>query len=152
MNQEIKIIDQEIKIMNQEEIKKFCEENKNFKNWYLSQNEAKSVEKAFKKQKYQEIKYQKYKKEEEKIKIFENKDIEYLSTLLKKLKKIFNKAKKDHDIKQLKYLNQKISNLMKDKNYIRINFNNGIIGNKICRDFSKIQINVREEIKLQGEN
>ena len=152
MNQEIKIIDQEIKIMNQEEIKKLCEENKNFKNWYLSQNEAKSVEKAFKKQKYQEIKYQKYKKEEEKIKIFENKDIEYLSTLLKKLKKIFNKAKKDHDIKQLKYLNQKISNLMKDKNYIRINFNNGIIGNKICRDFSKIQINVREEIKLQGEN
>ena len=95
--------------MNQEEIKKFCEENKNFKTWYLCQNGAKSVENAFKKQKYQELKYQKYKKEEEKIKIFENKEIEYLSTLLKKLKKIFNKAKKDQDIKQLKYLNQKIN-------------------------------------------
>ena len=138
--------------MIQEGIKKLCEENKDFKRLYLSQNSTKSVEKAFKKQKYQEIKYQKYKKEEEKIKNFENKNIEYLSTLLKKLKKIFNKAKKDHDIKQLKYLNQKISNLMKDKNYIRINFNGGIRENKICRDFSKIQFNVRKEIKLQGEN
>ena len=138
--------------MNQEEIKKLCEENKNFKRLYLSQNSAKSVENAFKKQKYQEIKYQKYKKEEEKIKIFENKNIEYLSTLLKKLKKIFNKAKKDQDIKQLKYLNQKISNLMKDKNYIRLNFNNGIRENKLYRDFDKIQFNVRKEIKLQGEN
>ena len=138
--------------MNQEEIKKLYEENSNFKKWYLSQNGTKSVEKAFKKQKYQELKYQKYKKEEEKIKIFENKEIEYLSTLLKKLKKIFNKAKKDQDIKQLKYLNQKINNLMKDKNYIRLNFNNGIRENKICRDFGKIQFNVRKEIKLQGEN
>ena len=138
--------------MNQEEIKNLCEENKNFKRLYLSQNSAKSVENAFKKQKYQEIKYQKYKKEEEKIKIFENKNIEYLSTLLKKLKKIFNKAKKDQDIKQLKYLNQKISNLMKDKNYIRLNFNNGIRENKLYRDFDKIQFNVRKEIKLQGEN
>ena len=138
--------------MNQEEIKKLCEENKNFKKLYLSQNNAKSIEKSFKKQKYQEIKYQKYKKEEEKIKNFENKNIEYLSTLLKKLKKIFNKAKKDHDINQLKYLNQKINNLMKDKNYIRLNFNNGIRENKICRDFNKIQFNVRKEIKLQGEN
>ena len=146
------MIQEEIKIMNQEEIKNFCKENKDFKRLYLSQNGTKSVEKAFKKQKYQEIKYQKYKKEEEKIKIFENKDIEYLSTLLKKLKKIFNKAKKDKDIKQLKYLNQKINNLMKDKNYIRINFNNGICGNKICRDFDKIKFNVRKEIKLQGEN
>ena len=138
--------------MNQEEIKNLCEENKDFKRLYLSQNNAKSDEKAFKNQKYQEIKYQKYKKEEEKIKIFQNKDIEYLSTLLKKLKKIFNKAKKDHDIKQLKYLNQKISNLMKDKNYIRINFNSGIRENKICHDFDKIQFNVSKEIKLQGEN
>ena len=138
--------------MNQEEIKKLCEENKDFKRLYLSQNGTKSLEKAIKKQKYQELKYQKYKKEEEKIKIFENKDIEYLSTLLKKLKKIFNKAKKDQDIKQLKYLNQKINNLMKDKNYIRLNFNNGIRENKICRDFIKIQFNVRKEIKLQGEN
>ena len=138
--------------LNQEEIKKFCEENKDFKRLYLSQNSAKSVENAFKKQKYQELKYQKYKKEEEKIKIFKNKEIEYLSTLLKKLKKIFNKAKKDQDIKQLKYLNQKINNLMRDKNYIRLNFNNGIIENKICHDFSKIQIAVRKEIKLQGEN
>ena len=138
--------------MNQEEIKKLCEENKNFKTWYLCQNGTKSIEKAFKKQKYQELKYQKYKKEEEKIKIFENKEIEYLSTLLKKLKKIFNKAKKDQDIKQLKYLNQKISNLMKDKNYIRLNFNNGIRENKICKDFDKIQFKVRKEIKLQGEN
>ena len=146
------MIQEEIKVMNQEEIKKMCEENKNFKNWYLSQNDTKSVEKAFKKQKYQGIKYQKYKKEEEKIKNFENKNIEYLSTLLKKLKKIFNKAKKDQDIKQLKYLNQKISNLMKDKNYIRLNFNSGIREKKICRDFSKIQFNVRKEIKLQGEN
>ena len=137
--------------MNQEEIKKSCEENEDFKNWYLMQNGTKSVEKTFKKQKYQELKYQKYKKEEEKIKRFENKDIEYLSTLLKKLKKIFNKAKKDQDIKQLKYLDQKINNLMKDKNYIRINFNNGIRENKICHDFSKIQFAVRKEIKLQGE-
>lgn len=143
---------EEFKIMSQEEIKKLCEENKDFKRSYLSQNGAKSVENAFKKQKYQEIKYQKYKKEEEKIKNFENKEIEYLSTLLKKLKKIFNKAKKDQDIKQLKYLNQKISNLMKDKNYIRLSFNNGIRENKICKDFSKIQFNVRKEIKLQGEN
>ena len=95
--------------MNQEEIKNLCEENKDFKRLYLSQNNAKSIEKAFKKQKYQELKYQKYKKEEEKIKIFENKDLEYLNNLLKKLKKIFNKAKKDQDIKQLKYLNQKIN-------------------------------------------
>lgn len=146
MNQE------EMKILNQEEIKKICEENKNFKRIFLSQNSAKSVENAFKKQKYQEIKYQKYKKEEEKIKIFENKDLEYLNNLLKKLKKIFNKAKKDQDIKQLKYLNQKINNLMRDKNYIRLNFNNGIRENKICKDFSKIQFNVRKEIKLQGEN
>ena len=146
------MIQEEIKIMNQEEIKKLCEENKDFKRLYLSQNNAKSVEKSFKNQKYQEIKYQKYKKEEEKIKNFENKNIEYLSTLLKKLKKIFNKAKKDHDIKQLKYLNQKISNLMKDKNYIRINFNSGIRENKIYRDFNKIQFSVRKEIKLQGEN
>ena len=138
--------------MNQEEIKKLSEENKNFKTWYLCQNCTKSVEKSFKKQKYQEIKYQKYKKEEEKIKNFENKDIEYLSTLLKKVKKIFNKAKKDQDIKQLKYLNQKINNLMKDKNYIRLNFNNGIRENKICKDFDKIQFKVRKEIKLQGEN
>ena len=138
--------------MNQEEIKKLYEENSNFKKWYLSQNGTKSVEKAFKKQKYQELKYQKYKKEEEKIKTFENKNIEYLSTLLKKLKKIFNKAKKDQDIKQLKYLNQKINNLMKDKNYIRLSFNNGIRENKICKDFGKIQFAVRKEIKLQGEN
>ena len=138
--------------MNQEEIKKLCKENKDFKKLYISQNGNKSEEKAFKKQKYQEIKYQKYKKEEEKIKNFENKEIEYLSTLLKKLKKIFNKAKKDQDIKQLKYLNQKINNLMKDKNYIRLNFNDGIRENKICRDFNKIQFNVRKEIKLQGEN
>ena len=138
--------------LNQEEIKKLCEENKDFKRLYLSQNGAKSVENAFKKQKYQELKYQKYKKEEEKIKIFKNKEIEYLNNLLKKLKKIFNKAKKDQDIKQLKYLNQKINNLMRDKNYIRLNFNNGIIENKICHDFSKIQIAVRKEIKLQGEN
>ena len=137
--------------MNQEEIKKSCEENKDFKNWYLAQNGTKSVKKVFKKQKYQELKYQKYKKEEEKIKIFENKEIEYLSTLLKKLKKIFNKAKKDQDIKQLKYLNQKISNLMKDKNYVRLNFNNGIRQNKICQDFGKIQFKVRKEIKLKGE-
>ena len=138
--------------MNQEEIKKICEENKDFKRLYLSQNGTKSVEKAFKKQKYQELKYQKYKKEEEKIKNFENKEIEYLSTLLKKLKKIFNKAKKDQDIKQLKYLNQKINNLMKDKNYIRLSFNNGIRQNKICKDFGTIQFKVRKEIKLQGEN
>lgn len=138
--------------MNQEEIKKICEENKNFKRLYLSQNGTKSVEKAFKKQKYQEIKYQKYKKEEEKIKNFENKDLEYLSTLLKKVKKIFNKAKKDQDIKQFKYLNQKINNLMKDKNYVRLNFNNGVRENKICKDFGKIQFAVRKEIKLQGEN
>lgn len=138
--------------MNQEEIKKLSEENKYFKRWYLSQNSTKSVEKAFKRQKYQELKYQKYKKEEEKINIFENKEVEYLSTLLKKLKKIFNKAKKDQDIKQLKYLNQKINNLMKDKNYIRINFNDGIRENKICQEFSKIQFKVRKEIKLQGEN
>ena len=138
--------------MNQEEIKKKCEENEDFKSWYLMQQGTKSIEKALKKQKYQELKYQKYKKEEEKIKIFENKDIEYLSTLLKKLKKIFNKAKKDQDIKQLKYLDQKINNLMKDKNYIRINFNSGIKENKICHDFSKIQFAVRKEIKLQGEN
>ena len=138
--------------MNQEEIKKLCEENEDFKRLYLSQNGTKSVEKSFKKQKYQELKYQKYKKEKEKIKIFENKDIEYLSTLLKKLKKIFNKAKKDQDIKQLKYLDQKINNLMKDKNYIRLNFNNGIRENKICKDFNDIQFKVRKEIKLQGEN
>ena len=141
-----------MKIMTQEEIKKLSEENKNFKIWYLCQNGTKSVEKAFKKQKYQELKYQKYKKEEEKIKIFENKEIEYLSTLLKKLKKIFNKAKKDQDIKQLKYLNQKINNLMRDKNYIRLSFNSGIRENKIHQDFSKIQFKVRKEIKLQGEN
>lgn len=138
--------------MNQEEIKKICKENKDFKRMYLNQNSTKSVEKAFKKQKYQEIKYQKYQKEEEKIKNFENKDLEYLSTLLKKLKKIFNKAKKDQDIKQLRYLNQKINNLIKDKNYIRLNFNNGIRENKITRDFGKIQFAVRKEIKLQGEN
>ena len=139
--------------LNQEEIKKFCEENKDFKRLYLSQNSAKSVENAFKKQKYQELKYQKYKKEEEKIKIFKNKEIEYLSTLLKKLKKIFNKAKKDQDIKQLKYLNQKINNLMRDKNYIRFNFNNHeIVSNKILHDFDKIQIAVCKEIKLKGEN
>lgn len=138
--------------MNQEEIKKLCEENKNFKRLFLNQNKAKSVENAFKKQKYQELKYQKSKKEEEKIKIFENKEIEYLSTLLKKLKKIFNKAKKDQDIKQLKYLDQKINNLMRDKNYIRLNFNSGIRENKICKDFAKIQFNVHKEIKLQGEN
>ena len=138
--------------MSQEEIKKLCEENEDFKNFYLSQNGTKSIEKTFKKQKYQELKYQKYKKEKEKIKIFENKDIEYLSTLLKKLKKIFNKAKKDQDIKQLKYLDQKINNLMKDKNYIRLNFNNGIRENKICKDFNDIQFKVRKEIKLQGEN
>ena len=71
---------------------------------------------------------------------------------MKKLKKIFNKAKKDQDIKQLKYLNQKINNLMRDKNYIRLNFNNGIRENKICKDFGKIQFAVRKEIKLQGEN
>ena len=138
--------------MNQEEIKKLCQENKDFKKLYLSQNGTKSVEKSFKKQKYQEIKYQKYQKDQEKIKIFENKDIEYLSTLLKKLKKIFNKAKKDQDIKQLKYLNQKISTLIKDKNYIRLSFNNGIRENKICKDFGKIQFNVRKEIKLKGAN
>ena len=146
------MIQEEIKIMNQKEIKKLCEENKDFKRLYLNQNGTKSVEKAFKKQKYQEIKYQKYKKEEEKIKNFENKEIEYLSTLLKKVKKIFNKAKKDQDIKQLKYLNQKINNLMRDKNYIRLNFNNGIRENKICKDFDKIKFKVRKEIKLQGEN
>ena len=138
--------------MSKEEIKNLCEENEDFKRLYLSQNGTKSIEKAFKKQKYQEIKYQKYKKEEEKIKIFQNKDLEYLSTLLKKLKRIFNKAKKDQDIKQLKYLDQKINNLMKDKNYIRLNFNNGIRENKICKDFNDIQFKVRKEIKLQGEN
>ena len=138
--------------MNQEEIKKLCEENKDFKKLYLCQNSAKSVEKAFKKQKYQEIKYQKYKKEEEKIKSFENKEIEYLSTLLKKLKKIFNKAKKDQDIKQLKYLNQKIRNLMKDKNYIRLNFNSGIRENKICKDFDKIDSKVSQLIKEYQRN
>ena len=138
--------------MIQEEIKKICEENENIKKWYLCQNGAKSVENAFKKQKYQEIKYQKYKKDQEKRNNFVNKEIEYLSTLLKKLKKIFNKAKKDQDLKQLKYLDQKINNLMKDKNYIRLNFNNGIRENKICKDFGKIQFQVRKEIKLQGEN
>ena len=138
--------------MNQEEIKKLCEENENIKKWYLCQNSAKSVEHAFKIQKYQEIKCKKYKKDQEKIKIFENKEVEYLSTLLKKLKKIFNKAIKDQDIKQLKYLNQKINNLMRDKNYIRLSFNSGIRENKICKDFDKIQFKVRKEIKLQGEN
>ena len=141
--------------MNQEEIKKICEENKDFKRLYLCQNGAKSVEKSFKKQKYQEIKYQKYQKDQEKIKIFENKEIEYLSTLLKKLKKIFNKAKKDQDLKQLKYLDQKIRNLVKDKNYIRLSFNNGIRENKICKDFGKIEISVLKIIKSKeskGEN
>ena len=41
---------------------------------------------------------------------------------------------------------------MKDKNYIRLSFNNGIRQNKICQDFDKIQFKVRKEIKLQGEN
>lgn len=138
--------------MTEEEIKKLSEENENFKKWYLTQNGTKSVEKAFKKQKYCSLKYKANQKKKEKVDSFINKDHEYLSTLLKKLKKIFNKAKKEKDLKQLKYLNQKLNNLMRDKNFIRINFNGGIAENKICHDFCKIQFDVRREIKLQGEN
>ena len=150
------MFEEETKALSQEEIKKLCEENQNIKKWYLSQCGAKSVEHAFKIQKYQHLVYLKYLKNKEKINNFVNKEIEYLSTLLKKLKKIFNKAKKDQDIKQLKYLDQKIKNLNKDKNYIRFNYNfglvnNGVLSNKISKDFDKIQINVRKEIKLQGE-
>ena len=94
-------------VMSNEEIKKLSEENENFKKWYLTQNGTKSVEKAFKKQKYRALKYKTDEKKKEKVDSFISKDHEYLSTLLKKLKKIFNKAKKDKDLKQLKYLNQK---------------------------------------------
>lgn len=139
-------------VMSNEEIKKLSEENETFKKWYLTQNDTKSVEKVFKKQKYYTLKYKANEKKKEKVNSFISKDHEYLSTLLKKLKKIFNKAKKDKDLKQLKYLNQKINNLMRDKNYIRIQFNGGIAENKICREFGKIQFEVRKEIKLQGEN
>lgn len=128
-----------------------CKESENVKKWYLTQNGTKSVEKIFKKQKYCTLKYRADQKKKEKVDSFINKDHEYLSTLLKKLKKIFNKAKKEKDLKQLKYLNQKINNLMKDKNYIRIQFNGGIAENKICHDFEKIHFEVRKEIRLQGE-
>ncbi len=137
--------------MTKEEIKKLSEEKEWFKNWYLMQNGTKSVEKAFKKQKYNSLRIQKFRKEEEKIKSFENKDNEYLSTLLKKLKKIFNKAKKDKDLKQLKYLNQKIGNLIKDKNYFRKSFNGGCRENKICHDFCKIRFEVHKMLRDIGE-
>lgn len=138
-------------MMTEEEIKKLSEEDESFKKWYLVQNDAKSVENAFKKQKYNSLKIKKIRKKEEKIESFVNKDNEYLSTLLKKLKKIFNKAKKDKDLKQLNYLYQKINNLMRDKNYIRINFKREIFENKICHDFEKIYFEIYKMLRELGE-
>lgn len=129
-----------------------CKESESMKKWYLTVFGTKSVEKAFHKEKYWDLHVKAVRRKEEKQKEFENKEIKYLADLLKKLKKIFNKAKKENDLKQLKYLNQKISNLMKDKNYIRIQSNGKTIENKICRDFGKIEFEVSEIIRLQGEN
>jgi len=136
---------------NEEKIRKMCEDPVILK-FYLVQNSCNTLDQCFKKQRYQKIICDSAQKKLNKRKEFENKEINYLVDLLKKLKKIFNKAKKEKDLKQLKYLDQKINNLMKDKNYIRINFNGGIAENKICHDFGKIQFEVRKEIRLQGEN
>ena len=129
-----------------------CKESEKMKKWYLTQNGVKSVEKIFSKEVYWNLHVNAVRQKEKKQKEFENKEFKYLADLLNKLKKIFNKAKKEKDLKQLKYLDHKINNLMKDKNYIRINFNGGIAENKICHDFEKIHFEVYKEIRLQGEN
>lgn len=129
--------------MNKTEIKKLCEENKTFKNWYLTQNGTKSVEKAFHKENYWDLCVKAEKRKKEKRKEFENKEFKYLADLLKKLKKIFNKAKKEKDLKQLQYLNSKLWKVCGDKQ----------LKNNIIRlDYYKLQFEVRKEIRLQGEN
>ena len=136
-NKEVEIM------MNQKEIKKLCEENKVFKNWYLTQHGTKSVEKAFRKENYWDLCVKAAKRKEEKQKEFENKEIKYLADLLKKLKKIFNKAKKEKDLKQLQYLNGKLWKVCGDKQ---------LKNNVIRLDYYELQFEVRKEIRLQGEN
>lgn len=129
--------------MNHEEIKKLCEENETFKNWYLTQNGTKSVEKAFHKENYWNLYAKAEKEKKEKQKEFENKEIKYLADLLKKLKKIFNKAKKEKDLKQLQYLNKKLWKVCGDPQ---------LKNNNIGKDYYDLEFEVRKEIRLQGEN
>lgn len=129
-------------MMTREEIKNLCEANETFKNWYLTQNDTKSVEKAFHKQDYWDLHVKAHRRKEEKQKVFENKELEYLVDLLKKLKKSFNKAKKEKDLKQLKYLDNKLWKVCGDKQ---------LKNNKIRHDYYNLEFEVRKELRLQGE-
>ena len=125
-------------MMNQKEIKKLCEENKTFKNWYLTQNGTKSVEKAFHKENYWNLHVNAVRQKEEKQKEFENKEFKYLADLLNKLKKIFNKAKKEKDLKQLQYLYSKLWKVCGDQQ---------LKNNNIRKDYYDLEFKASEELR-----
>lgn len=119
-----------------------CEQNESIKSyWLLIHSKAKqrrSVEKCFKVDYYCEFSYKAHEKKAEKQKEFNDQSIDYLVTLLKKLKKIFNKAIKESDIEQLNYLNKKLWKVCGDPQ---------LKNNSIRKDYYDLEFKVRKELK-----
>lgn len=118
-----------------------CKESENVKKWYLTQNGVKSIEKIFSKEVYWNLHINAVRQKEEKQKIFKNKEIKYLVDLLKKLKKIFNKAIKEFDIDQLKYLKKKLWKVCGDTQ---------LKNNNISKEYYDLQFKVNKKLRELG--
>ena len=119
-----------------------CEQNESIKSYWLlihsRSKQRRSVEKCFKVDYYCGFTYEAQQRKTEKQKKFNDQSIDYLVTLLKKLKKIFNKAIKESDVEQLSYLNKKLWKVCGDPQ---------LKNNNIRKDYYDLEFKVRKELK-----
>ena len=119
-----------------------CKQNESIKSYWLlihgGSKQRRSVEKCFKVDYYCGFKYEAQQRKIEKQKKFNDQNIDYLADLLKKLKKIFNKAKKEKDLKQLQYLNKKLWKVCGDQQ---------LKNNNIGKDYYDLKFEVHEELR-----
>lgn len=119
-----------------------CKQNESIKSYWLlihsGSKQRRSVEKCFKVDYYYGFKYEAQQRKTEKQKKFNDQNIDYLADLLKKLKKIFNKAVKESDIDQLNYLNKKLWKVCGDQQ---------LKNNNIGKDYYDLEFKVRQELR-----